>query len=231
MGYQVLSTNASFTAVDLGTVIADAIHIHDMVYNGVSGGVGIDIAPSDANLTATGEGIISGSSFIGPVTELVGGSVADDVQWQYSNNQGLPDTMADALLSMQANATNTVIASAGVGVLVAGTWVVEQEAQVTSTTAGRVTSNSKRDIRLPITASVTIEPVSGGSVTVGCMVAVDGLAQANSLRTSTASSGNPTSITVPWQETLSEGQYVEIFVSNESNTTDVLVSSALFRVN
>lgn len=228
---ELLSTNASFTAIDMGVAISDSITLSNLTYNGVSGGVGIDIAPNDANLTATGSGSVIGSNFIGAVTELVGGDVATDVQWQYANNQGIEDTMVDALLSMQGNATATVIASAGVGVLAAGTWVVEQEAQVTSTTAGRVTLNSKKKVRLPITASITIEPVSGGNTTVGCMIAIDGTVQTNSLRTATASSGNPTSITVPWQETLEETQYIEIFVTNEDATTNVLVSSALLRVN
>ena len=38
--YEVLSTSASFTAVDLGTCVADAISISHITYNGVAGGVG-----------------------------------------------------------------------------------------------------------------------------------------------------------------------------------------------
>ena len=157
--------------------------------------------------------------------------VADDVQWDFQGNQDIENTMVDTLLSMQGNAVATVIGTQSVGVLVAGTWVIEQVSQMTGTTAGRATYNPDRDVRAPITASVTIEPVSGGAQTMGLSIAINGTMVANSLRVFYTSSGTPITKSCPWQETLTENEFVEIYVTKESGTTNVLVSSAILRVN
>lgn len=183
---------------------------------------------------------VNNISLVGNMTESVlaglafapGSLTTDDPEVVSSGNTFIPDSRPDGLLSMQANATPTVIASAGVGVLVAGIWVVEETSQMTGTTGGRLTYDvSDKSAKLPITASLTIEPVSGGTQSMGAMVAIDGVVVANSLRTSSASPGSPTSITIPWQEDFTNSKFVEVFVSNESGTTNVLVSSAIHRVN
>jgi hypothetical protein len=65
----------------------------------------------------------------------------------------------------------------------------------------------------------------------GVLVARDGVADVDSLRTGTASPGNPTSISVPWQDVFATAEFTEVFVTNESGTTNVLASSAIERVN
>jgi hypothetical protein len=175
-------------------------------------------------------GVIS-NSFIGGDGTALNNISNDDDSWQFLLNDNIGDTHPDGLLSMQGNATNTTIGSAGVGVLAAGTWVVEFDSQGTGTTAGRFTYSGVRPVHLPLTAAITIEPTTGGSQVMGAMIAINGVAVANSLRTGTASSGNPTSITIPWQAIFSSTDYVEVFVTNEDTTNDVLVSSATFRIN
>ena len=229
--YSVVSTSASFIAIDFGTAVSDNIAIDRLTLNGVAGSVGINGAAGDANLTATGFATVANSRYRGTVIPLTGIVVADDVQWDFQGNQNTEETMVDALLSMQSNAVATVIGTQSVGVLVAGTWVVEQVSQMIGTTAGRATYNPVRDARSPITISVTVEPVSGGAQTMGVMIAINGTPVANSLRVSDTSSGTPITISCPWQETLTENDYVEAFVTNESGTTNVLVSSAILRIN
>ena len=225
------SLSASFVGIDFGTATSDNIAVDRLSVTGVAGAVGVNGAAGDANLTATGFATVSNSRFRGVVIPLTGIVVPDDVQWQFTGNQAIEDTMLDALLSMQGNAVATVIGTQSVGVLVAGTWVIEQVSQMTATTAGRATYNPAKDSRAPITASVTVEPVSGGTVTLGVCIAINGTIIPNSLRTSATSAGNPITISCPWQETLTTGDYTEVFVSNESNTTNILVSSAILRVN
>ena len=226
-----VSFNATFVAIDLGVATSSNIDILNTTFIYVSGAIAIKGAASDANLVSGGFGFIDKASFVGAGTELSGLVVADNVRWDFQSNQGIEDTMIDALLSMQGNAAATVIGTQSVGVLVAGTWVIEQVSQMTGTTAGRATYNPARDARTPLTASVTIEPVSGGAQTMGVMIAINGTPVANSLRVSDTSSGTPITISCPWQETLTNGDFVEIYVTNESDTTNVLVSSAILRVN
>lgn len=187
-------------------------------------------AASSANINTGGIGLIRAALTSGTGTPLSGITV-DDALWTFAHNDDIADTRPDGLLSLQGNAIATVIAVAGTGVLVAGTWVVESVSQMTGTVAGRLTYDGGKDAKLPITASVTIEPVSGGSITVSACIAINGVAVPNSLRTSTSSAGNPTSITVPWQENLSTTDFVEVLVANEDTTVNLLVSSAVFRIN
>lgn len=215
---------------NLGTATFDSFIADTILITLGAGSNLISGAASSANINAGGIGLVERMRISGAGTPLSGVSV-NDALWEFRGNDDIADTRTDGLLSMQSNATNTVIASAGTPVLIAGTWVVESTAQMTGTTGGRLTYDGGRDAKLPITASVSVAPVSGANVSVSAQVAINGTIVSNSKRTGTASSGSPTSITIPWQENLSPADFVEVFVTNEDNTTDLLVSSAVFRVN
>lgn len=187
-------------------------------------------AVSSANINANGDGLVTANRLSGAGTPLSGVTV-DDALWNFFHNDDIADTRPDGLLSMQANATNTLIAVAGTPVLIAGTWVVERNSQTTGTTAGRTTYDGGKDVTVPLTGSFTVEPASGGAVSISIEVAINGSVVANSKRTASTSAGNPTSITVLWQEVLSTTDFVEYFVTNETTTVDILVSAAVERMN
>jgi len=94
-----------------------------------------------------------------------------------------------------------------------------------------MTSDLGKDARLPILFSCSCEPLSGTNINMSILVALNGAPIANSERSGTGSSGSPASITAPWQETFSTGDFVEIFVQNNDTTSNILVSSAVGRVN
>ncbi len=217
--------------LDLGTATFNAVTVTNYVVQSatpsvvfIKGGV------SSANINVGGLGAVTNNRTFGTVIPLSGLS-PDDALWNFSLNNTIADTRPDGLLSMQGNATNTVIASAGVGVLVAGTWNIETMSQMTGTAAGRLTYDGGKDAKLPLTGSVTIEPISGGSQSMGVQIAINGAAIANSLRQSETASGSPVTIDVHWQDNIQPTDFVEVFVSNQSGTTDVLVSSATLRIN
>jgi len=224
-----ISPSVSGAFVDLGTAVLSAGTIETCVITSGASGTLITGLAGSANVSANGI-ITALNNRVTSGLKLAGVTI-DDARFQFALNDTIADTRTDGLLSMQGNATNTVIGTQSVAVLTAGTWVIDETSQMTGTTAGRLTLDTFKDAKLPITASVTIEPVSGGSQMMGACIAINGVAVANSLRTSSASSSTPTSITVPWQASLSNTDYVEIWVSNESGTTDVLVTSAILRVN
>ncbi len=215
---------------NLGTATFDAF-IVDLPLVNLAGGTNlISGASGSANINTGGIGLVTRALTSGAGVPLSGVSV-DDALWHFQNNDDIADTRADGLLSMQSNAVNTVISVQGTPVLVAGTWVIESTSQMTGTTAGKLTYNGGKEARLPITASVTIEPVSGGTITVSACIAINGSVIVNSKREASASPGGAASITVPWQENFSTTDTVEIFVANESSTVDLLVSSAIHRMN
>jgi hypothetical protein len=131
---------------------------------------------------------------------------------------------------MQNNATPTTITVTGTAVLAAGTWVVENTSRMSGTAAGRLTHDDARDADLAITSTVTIEPVSGAAQIMSVYIAIDGVPITNSQGSASAAPGNPASITVPWGGVISPGSYVEVWVANDTGTTNVLVTSAKHRV-
>jgi hypothetical protein len=215
---------------DLSTATFDAFNINDALITLNAGTTAISGLVTSGNINAGGIASIFNNRFNGTGT-ILNNITVDDARWQFLSNDDIADTRADGLLSMQGNAVATTINTQSVGVLVAGTWTVKRTSQMTGTTAGRLTYDGGKDATLPITLSVTIEPVSGGSQVMGVLVARDGVADADSLRTGTASPGNPTSISVPWQDVFATSEFTEVFVTNESGTTNVLASSAIERVN
>ena len=218
------------TAVDLGTTIFENVALDNLFVTLAAGTTFLDGALASANITAGGNGDVMGCTFTGTGTTLNNISSSDS-RWFFSGNNTITDTRTDVLLSMQANATATTIGTQSVPVLVAGTWVVELESQMTGTTAGRGTLDLNHSSKLPLLGSVTVAPVSGGSKLLGVCWAVNGTNVTNSLITANASSGVQTAIAVPWQVVMDPTDYVELWVSNETDTTDILVSSAVLRVN
>jgi len=224
------ATLSAGTLIDLGSAVFERVSIRQYSADIASGTTFLSGLAGSGNINANGAGSLFLGRFDGPGT-ILSGITVDDARWDYLLNDDLPDTRTEGLLSMQANLTPTVIISTGVGELVAGTWVVESTSRMTGTTAGRVTYDGARDDRLPITSSVTVEPVSGGTQLMGACIAINGVVIPNSLRTGAAAPNGPTSLTIPWQETFSTTDFVEVFVSNESGTTNVLASSAIHRIN
>ena len=199
-----------------------------------AGAIGLSGAAGSANITTGGAGRIIAGSISGAGTPVSGISV-DDTGWLFFHNNGFQDTKTDALLSLQGNATATVIAASSTdgssAVLVAGTWVIDLSSRVTATTAGRITFNPDASEQLPITASISVEPASGTNVAISAYMCVNGTIVANSKRSGTASAGSPSSITLPWQHLFVKDDYIEIFVENNDNTANILVSSAVQRLN
>lgn len=215
--------------LDLGTATFDGFTLIDSVVITTGTATMLNGLPDSGNINTDGIGTIVNNRGKGnlDITNIN----PDNALWQFALNDNSPDTRPDTLLSMQSNATNTVISSAGVAVLVAGTWIVEETSQMTGDVNGRATYNAGKGAKLPLTASVTIEPVSGGSQDMGIFIAINGVPVANSKRVTATSSGSPATLDAHWQDILELGDFVEVFVSNESGTTDVLVSSAILRIN
>lgn len=229
--YEVSATTINGGSLfNLGTATFDSFYCDTVLATVNAGATLIAGAAGSANINAGGVGSVILNRTSGTGTLLSGISV-DDARWEFLGNDDIADTRPDGLLSMQGNTTETTILTAGTPVLIAGTWVEERTSQMSGSAAGRLTYDGGKDATLPYTTSVSIEPVSGGTINVSAQVAVNGTVVANSKRTSSASNGNPTSITVPWQGVLSTNDYVEVFITNEDSTANLLVASAVFRIN
>jgi hypothetical protein len=131
-----------------------------------------------------------------------------------------------ANVNMHGNSTETVIASTATPVKVAGTFTVGDEAGYTGDTTGKIThtGNTARHI---INCIVSMTVASGTNHTVSMYIALNGTVIPSTKTTTTTSSGLYRSLATFANLELDEGDYVEVFVRNESTTDNLIVLDAI----
>ena len=131
-----------------------------------------------------------------------------------------------ANVSMHGNSTETVISSTATAVKVAGTFVVGDESGYTGSTTGRITHTGST-ARHIINAIISMTVASGTNHKVSMYIALNGTIIASSKTTTTTSSGLYRSLATFANLELDEGDYVEVFVRNESTTDNLIVLDAI----
>ena len=131
-----------------------------------------------------------------------------------------------ANVHMHGNSTETVIAATATPVKVAGTFIVGDEAGYTGDTTGRIThdGNTARHI---INAIISMTVASGTNHKVSMYIALNGTVIPSSKTTTTTSSGLYRSLATFANIELDDGDYVEVFVRNESTTDNLIVLDAI----
>jgi len=229
--FAIIGTSPSFISIDLNTSVHTFLDLEKIIAIAPAGAIGIKGAANSANMVSGLIGVINSSNFSGGMTIYLSGLTADDVRYAFRSNSNIPDTNPDCLISLTGNTAETVISTQSVPVLLNGVWnAVERESHFTSTTGGRSTYNGERSIAEPVTISVTVEPVSGNNKIVSAYVAVDGVFQANSKVTLTVDNATPRTISIPWQVEFIENRFVEIYLSNDSDTVNIIAASAILRI-
>ena len=132
---------------------------------------------------------------------------------------------------MITNATETVISTADTPVLVAGTWSEDQATQFTTTAAGRITYDGVNDITLPVDVSFRATVASGTNKEISFYLYKNGTVQNNSQVTATVDAADTKNQSITHQITFSNGDYIEMFAENNTDTTNIIVDRAHFRVN
>jgi hypothetical protein len=225
-----LSSIAAGTFIDLGTATFDSISVTETTLDYPAGAFFISGEPNSGNMNAGGLATISKSRLTGSGTPLEQIS-PDDAQFTFSENDSIRDSRSDGLLYIQGNTVASTIASANTPVLATGTWTIGPTGQFNGTAGGRLTYIGGKDARLPVIFSVSIAPTLSTGIAMSIYIAINGTIDAGSRRQGTGSAGLPTSVTMPWQHTFSTNDYVEVFVENNTNATDILLSSGIARVN
>jgi hypothetical protein len=227
------STSATFKGLDLGTATAPVVEIDDLLISAPSGAVGISGLANSGNIPVGSLARVSGCEFFAPMTDLQN-ITTDDIRWSFDNNTPTQDTQPDALTSFSGNATETVIAASSTdgsnAVLVAGTWVEVEVSQFSSTSAGRITYLGQRPLKGPVDASLGLIASGGGSLTAKVYIFKNGSVIAASGIDFAISGSVSASISLPWQITFAQNDYIELFVENQTNTTNIIVDHAVWRV-
>ena len=229
-----LSSLGSGSFVDLGSATFDSISISETTLSYVTGSFFMSGLTNAGNINTGGLASIESVRLTGTGTPLQG-ITPDDILYVFAHNNSIRDSKADGLISMQGNTTQSVVGTpvggTGTPVLVAGVWVPDEISQFTGSTSGRFTYIGDNDARLPILFSVSASPALSTGISISAYIAINGVAVTQSRRQGTGAANNPTSITLPWQYTFSTNDYIEVFIANDSNATNILVSSAVGRIN
>lgn len=222
------STSATFIGLDFTGSTMKTVNLDGVTLAGGAGSIGIKGDPSSANITTDFVANVSNVQFQGVTTPLSGITI-DDIRWNFQGNGIVADTMPDAMVSMTSNSTDTVL-SVGVPTLVLGTFVGIRASFFTTTTAGRATYDGERAIVTPIDADITVEPVSGTNKSIRAFIAKNGVAILDSGRAILLDNNNPRQITVHWQVEMVATDYIEIYIENETDSTDATVIDATLRL-
>lgn len=217
------------TLYDLGTATFDQISVENTLNNLASGTIFLDGLVDSGNINTGGSGLVHNSRFSGAGT-ILNNITTEDALWTFFINDDILDTRSDALTHFSSNATATVITTINVPVLIAGTWVTTRTSQFTSTVAGRLTYVGGKDVVLPITVSVTSNPVSGNGRNIGFSIFINGSEVGHTV-SQLIDFNDSKNTTIIWQSRLSTNDFIEVFVENGTDTANVLVEAAVFRIN
>ena len=219
------------TFLDLGTSTFNGFNFLNSFVAMAGGTTMISGLTASGNINSGQLGVVSNIQNIGVSGTALSGVDPDDARWNFTLNSDIPDTRPDALISLTNNATATTIASSNTPVKLAGTWNLERSAQFTTDTTGRATYNGEKNAVLPITMSFTAIMASGGTDSITFYVAINGSIVVNSGASNDHNSSTAGRTTMPWQYEFTPGDFVEAWVENNSDTTDVLVTDAAIVVN
>jgi len=215
---------------NIGTTVLQGVTITQPTANLSTGTFLLTGTTGSGNIGVGGDGTITGGTFTGLGTPLSGIASGDSL-WTFIANDDIPDSITDGLLSLSSNATETVIAVINTPVLVAGTWTIERASKMTGTAAGRLTSEGSRDVVLPITVSCTLLGVGGGTDIVTVYAAPNGIVAPASGSTVSVTSTAPFNATIVWQDSFANAEFIEVWVENNSDTSNILVTDAVLRMN
>jgi|GEM_PF-3174335 len=218
---------------DLGSCVFQSGIISRVACNLPAGTTFISGLANSDNVSATGRFYVEGCQIDNTGgTNLVNVN-AGDARWTFLGNVPIADSRNDFLVGFENNTTNdTTISTAGTYVKVnSGDTFSEDHANgFTTDNTGRVTSNVVQDFQFPADIAVSMEPVSGANKDLAVKIAINGVVQGFELPVRT-SAGSPVTATIPFQPSLSENDYIEVWVANLSDTTDILVRACSFRGN
>jgi len=166
------------------------------------------------------------------IASIVAGS---GISVAVSNSSGIEiSSIADEIygqLTIHNNTTATVIGTQSTAVLVAGTWAAGINSSFTLTTGGRMTYTGTTTEVVAVMASVTLAPSSGVNKDLSVYIAKDGVVISAAKISRQVSSTESANVSLAFNVSLSNSDYLELFVANDTDTTDILVTDALFGVS
>lgn len=186
----------------------------------IPGETGIEVSAS-ANIPTEGY-ILDTVNFAGDGTYTSGVAFSDN-KASWVNNRGVENSAEIAVLTMTGNSTATVIDTINTPVKVAGTTTLDSSvSQKFTHTNNRATYSGAVSRNFKITATLSV--ASGNNNQIGVYIAKNATVIPSSETYLTAnSSGRTENSVVQSVVSLSQGDYVEVWVKNASGTANITV--------
>jgi hypothetical protein len=223
-----------------GTAILDVDGTINQIRNLENGpGIVTSVSPENGakishNFTANTDGlpILLNTTAASPtIASIVAGS---GISVQAVNDSGIEITsIADeinAQVSMHGNSTATTISTQNVPVKAAGTFVAGTFSSFTVDTTGKLTYTGSTTTTVRLTASVTIDVV-GTNQDLTVHLAKNGTVISAAKISRLVSASNTANVGVFYNVSVSNSDYLEVFVSNGTSTNNITVTDCLFGVS
>lgn len=196
-----------------------------IIYSAVvafGGATGIQVDP--AATIPVESFILDTVAFSGGAT-YVSGITADNNKALWVNNTGTDNSASTALMTMQGNITATSVAASGTAYKVVGTTTldptVSQKFSMPADNRIQYDGAIQRQFRCTAIATLT----SGNNVQVGVYFAKNGsLITTSETYTTTDGNGRRENVAIQTVSALVDGDYIEVFVENDTNTSDITVA-------
>lgn len=223
-------TSATGIAVDLGTCTIITFTAGDYVASGPVGSLALKGEALSANIAAGQIASVRGGTLgVGGMTALSGIEVSD-IRWDFDAVSNVTDSVTDILLVFDDNALETTIDAINTPVLIDAVWSIEKVSRFTGTAAGRATYEKERPADIKIDLSCGVLSAGGSAVTMTLYLALDGTIIDPTGFSVEVSGNSPRTFTIPWISELIFGNFIEIFIENNSNTNNLIVTDAKLRL-
>ena len=191
---------------------------------------GVEIA-HNFTVDSIGEPIMQTSTASSPTfVSIVGGDGINVTTTGTQINIASAELGHYATVTMQGNSDESVIATAGTPVKVAGTFVVGDVSGFTADTTGKITETESGTTRHVINAILSMTAASGTNHQCSIYIALNGSVIATTRMTNTITAGLSRSMATFANIELTTNDYIEIYVSNDSTTDNLIVSRAVLGV-
>ena len=191
---------------------------------------GVEIA-HNFTVDSIGEPIMQNSTAASPTfASIVGGDGINVTTTGSQINIASAELASYATVTMQGNSTESVISTAGTPVKVGGTFVVGDVSGFTADTTGKITEAESGTTRHVINAIISMTAASGTNHQCSIYIALNGAVVATTRMTNTITAGLSRSMATFANIELTTNDYLEIYVSNDSTTDNLIVSRAVLGV-
>lgn len=224
---QNIGTISAGTFVDLGTCTTDGFTFINSQGTLSAGATFLSGAASSANINAGGLATVLNTRALGSGTAL-NGITTKDTLWEFFGNNGIDDSRTDCLL--YNNGTTVTIAAANTPVQIGATWTEVSVSRFTTAADGTVTYVGKGDsVTFNATISATVTGTGPHDSTF--YWAVNGSTVAASSVPGKLDNADAGNLSLLWAGDLSTNDTVSVWVENNDNNEDIVITKAVIRID